>query len=175
MKLVCALLLVLPATAIQLSRRVALRTASAAAAGVVLLPPVALVWAAAEDPAIIVDDVTVGGGDGPPKPDDLVSIDYTVWLDGFEKTFIAKEKGPLVVPLGGDKIIPGIRDALLGMRVGGTRRVVIPPELGFGATGLPKSGDKAGSIVPPNASLYVEVRLRTIKLSKGVMGLNLIP
>ena len=128
-------------------------------------------WAA----GITVEDVSIGGGDAVPSADATVSIAYKAWLDGFEGTKkFSDVKGPLYVTLGSSQIIPGLDEALRGMRVGGLRRVVIPPDLAYGKTGYPKDGDKKGSIIPPDATLYFEVRLRSVKLTKGLgFGLNL--
>ena len=51
----------------------------------------------------------------------------------------------------------------------------LPAKLAYGSTGYPKSGEKAGSIIPPNADVYFQVRLRSVVLSKGLgFGLNVI-
>ena len=121
-------------------------------------------------------DVKVGQGDGPAKLDNTVTIDYIAWLNGFEgKEFLRFEK-PIKVKLGEKKVAPGLEECLLAdMNIGGTRRCKLPPSLAYGATGYPKSGDKAGSIIPPNADVYFQVRLRSVVLSKGLgFGLNVI-
>lgn len=123
---------------------------------------------------LVIEDLQVGQGDGPPRPDAQVTIDYKAWLDGFDGRLFSEVRGPLVVPLGKDAIIPGLEQTILGMRVGGTRRVAIPPNLAYGSTGYPTSGDKVGSVIPPNSTLYFQIRLRSIKLSTGAFGLNLI-
>lgn len=130
--------------------------------------------AAEEAPGLIIEDVQVGQGDMV-KPDSVVSIGYKAWLDGFDsaKKF-ADVPGPSIVPLGQDKIAKGLETALVSMRVGGKRRVTIPADLGYGDTGFPREGDKKGAIIPPGATLYFEVRVRSIKLSQGLgFGLNL--
>lgn len=114
------------------------------------------------------EDVKVGGGDKIAVKGDTVTIDYVAWLGGFGQKEFSRFEKPIKVTLGEGKIVAGLEAALSdGMRAGGTRRVVIPPDFAYGATGLPRSGEKRGTIIPPNATLYFEVRLRTIVLSKG--------
>lgn len=121
---------------------------------------------------LIIEDLQIGQGDMV-KADSVVSIGYKAWLDGFDsaKKF-ADVPGPLVVPLGQDKIAKGLEVAIASMRVGGKRRVTIPADLGYGAAGFPPEADQ--KIIPPGATLYFEVRVRSIKLSQGLgFGLNL--
>merc|ERR1719263_992318 len=83
---------------------------------------------------------------------------------------------PIKVKLGEKKVAPGLEECLLAdMNIGGTRRCKLPAKLAYGSTGYPKSGEKAGSIIPPNADVYFQVRLRSVVLSKGLgFGLNVI-
>lgn len=147
------------------------RRASTVAVASAVLPLKSL--AVADAPGLVIEEIKVGQGDGPPKPDAQVTIDYKAWLNDFDGKLFADEKGPLVIPLGQDAIIKGLEETLLGMRVGGTRRVVIPPQLAYGATGYPRTGENKGSVIPPDSTLYFQVRLRSIKLTKGAFGLNL--
>lgn len=55
------------------------------------------------------------------------------------------------------RVIPGFREGIVGMRVGGRRRITIPPELAYGAAGRPQAG------IPPNATLIFEVTLRGVQ------------
>ena len=121
-------------------------------------------------------DVKVGQGDGPAKLDQTVTIDYVAWLNGFEGKEFSRFEKPIKVKLGEKKVAPGLEECLLAdMNIGGTRRCKLPPSLAYGATGYPKSADKAGSIIPPNADVYFQVRLRSVVLSKGLgFGLNVI-
>jgi FKBP-type peptidyl-prolyl cis-trans isomerase len=121
-------------------------------------------------------DVKVGQGDGPAKIDQTVTIDYIAWLNDFEGKEFSRFEKPIKVKLGEKKVAPGLEECLLAdMNIGGTRRCKLPAKLAYGATGYPKSGDKAGSIIPPNADVYFQVRLRSVVLSKGLgFGLNVI-
>lgn len=65
-----------------------------------------------------------------------------------------KEHEPIVVKLGEGKLLKGVEEGLLGMRIGGTRRLIIPPHLAFGERGVP-------GIVPSNAMIFVEINVST--------------
>ena len=121
------------------------------------------------------EDVKLGEGYGPAKLGGAVTIDYIAWLDGFEGREFSRFDKPIKVELGAGKVVAGLEECLSDgtMNAGGTRRVKIPPSLAYGETGFPRSGDRKGSIIPANASLFFQVRLRTIVLSKGVSGLTL--
>jgi len=86
-----------------------------------------------------------------------VKVHYTGWLyqDGKAgaKFDSSKDRGqPFVFGLGGGQVIKGWDEGVQGMKVGGTRRLVIPADLGYGPRG-------AGGLIPPNATLLFEVEL----------------
>jgi FKBP-type peptidyl-prolyl cis-trans isomerase FkpA len=86
-----------------------------------------------------------------------VSVHYTGWLynEGVKgaKFDSSKDRGdPFDFSLGGGMVIKGWDEGVQGMKVGGTRLLVIPPQLGYGARG-------AGGVIPPNATLMFEVDL----------------
>ena len=97
-------------------------------------------------------------GDGAvPIPGDTVRVHYTGWLEGFEseKKFDSSydRHTPLVFKVGVKQVISGWDEALLTeMKVGGKRKVIIPPNLGYGTRG-------AGGVIPPNATLYFTMEL----------------
>ena len=103
-----------------------------------------------------IDDTVVGTG-AEAKSGDMVSVHYTGWLytDGVAgaKFDSSKDRGePFKFSLGGGQVIRGWDEGVAGMKIGGTRRLVIPPALGYGARG-------AGGVIPPNATLLFEVDL----------------
>ena len=102
------------------------------------------------------DDTTPGTGEQA-KAGAHVKVHYTGWLwqDGVagRKFDSSKDRGqPFRFQLGGGEVIRGWDDGVQGMKVGGTRVLIIPPELGYGARG-------AGGVIPPNATLVFEVAL----------------
>lgn len=83
----------------------------------------------------------------------IVEVHYTGWLeDGTKFDFSADCGQPFTFRLGAGDAMKGWDEGLLGMRVGGKRKLVIPPVLGFGKEG-------AGSVVPPNSVLRYEFEL----------------
>jgi ketosteroid isomerase-like protein len=82
-----------------------------------------------------------------------LTVHYTGWLSNGQKFDSSLDRGqPFEFVLGQGRVIKGWEEGLLGMKVGGKRRLTIPPALGYGARG-------AGSAVPPNATLIFEVEL----------------
>ena len=102
------------------------------------------------------DDITPGTGEQA-KDGAHVKVHYTGWLwqDGVagRKFDSSKDRGqPFDFPLGAGHVIRGWDEGVAGMKVGGTRQLLIPPEMGYGARG-------AGGVIPPNATLLFEVEL----------------
>ena len=101
-------------------------------------------------------------GTGPEaKAGQQVSVHYTGWLyEGGKKGKkfdSSKDRGqPFGFPLGGGQVIKGWDEGVAGMKVGGKRNLVIPPELGYGARG-------AGGVIPPNATLTFDVELLGVR------------
>jgi FKBP-type peptidyl-prolyl cis-trans isomerase len=102
------------------------------------------------------DDTTAGTG-AVAKAGARVSVHYTGWLykDGakgskFDSSVDRRE--PFSFALGAGEVIKGWDEGVAGMKVGGKRTLVIPPQLGYGARG-------AGGVIPPNATLLFEVEL----------------
>jgi FKBP-type peptidyl-prolyl cis-trans isomerase FkpA len=102
------------------------------------------------------EDLVVGSGDTA-APGQQVRVHYTGWLyendQAGRKFDSSKDRGePFDFSLGAGHVIRGWDEGVVGMKVGGTRRLVIPAELGYGARG-------AGGVIPPNATLLFEVEL----------------
>ncbi|HBX68405.1 MAG TPA: peptidylprolyl isomerase [Chloroflexi bacterium] len=101
------------------------------------------------------EDTLVGAGQEA-KAGDTVSVHYTGWLTNGTKFDSSKDRNQaFVFPLGGGRVIKGWDEGVAGMKIGGTRKLTIPPELGYGARG-------AGGVIPPNATLVFEVELLDI-------------
>jgi FKBP-type peptidyl-prolyl cis-trans isomerase len=104
---------------------------------------------------LVIDDQAVGEGEAA-KNGDRVTVHYTGWLLDGKKFDSSKDHGkPLDFTLGGGEVIPGWDQGVAGMKVGGKRKLTIPPKLGYGARG-------AGGVIPPNATLVFEVELLKI-------------
>jgi FKBP-type peptidyl-prolyl cis-trans isomerase FkpA len=99
-----------------------------------------------------IEDLVVGQGDTAAKGQ-RVSVHYTGWLTDGRKFDSSKDRNqPFQFALGRGEVIRGWDQGVEGMKVGGTRKLTIPPEMGYGARG-------AGGVIPPNATLVFEVDL----------------
>jgi peptidylprolyl isomerase len=97
-------------------------------------------------------DLVKGTGSSP-TPGKKVTVHYTGWLQDGTKFDSSVDHGqPFTFVIGEGQVIPGWDEGVMSMKVGGKRKLVIPPDLGYGATG-------AGGVIPPNATLTFEVEL----------------
>jgi peptidylprolyl isomerase len=107
-----------------------------------------------EPPAeLLIEDLTVGNGDEA-KQGQQVTVHYVGVAHSSGKEFDASyNRGePFDFPLGGGQVIQGWDQGVAGMRVGGRRKLTIPPALGYGARG-------AGGVIKPNETLIFVVDL----------------
>ena len=97
-------------------------------------------------------------GSGPmPKAGQKVTVHYTGWLKDGTKFDSSVDRGqPFSFILGQGKVIQGWDEGVATMRVGGQRRLIIPPNLAYGARGAPPA-------IPPNAELTFDVELLQIQ------------
>ncbi|HEX7284463.1 MAG TPA: FKBP-type peptidyl-prolyl cis-trans isomerase [Vicinamibacterales bacterium] len=109
------------------------------------------------------EDVKVGEGNEA-RSGRVVRVHYTGWLfdpaaanKRGQKFDSSKDSNqPFEFTLGAREVIPGWDEGVAGMKVGGTRILTIPPDMGYGARG-------AGGVIPPNATLVFEVELLEVK------------
>jgi peptidylprolyl isomerase len=96
-------------------------------------------------------DVKVGTGASPVKGK-MVTVHYTGTLTNGKKFDSSVGGQPFQFVIGVGQVIPGWDEGVMSMKVGGKRKLVIPPQLGYGAQG-------AGGVIPPNATLNFDVEL----------------
>ncbi len=104
---------------------------------------------------LVYEELTVGSG-AEAASGQHVTVHYTGWLTNGTKFDSSKDRDdPFSFMLGAGHVIRGWDEGVAGMKVGGSRKLTIPPELGYGARG-------AGGAIPPNATLVFEVELLAI-------------
>jgi FKBP-type peptidyl-prolyl cis-trans isomerase len=104
---------------------------------------------------LIIEDIAVGEG-AEAQAGQRVSVHYTGWLTDGTKFDSSKDRNePFDFPLGRGHVIQGWDQGVVGMKVGGSRKLTIPPEMGYGARG-------AGGVIPPNATLVFDVELLAV-------------
>lgn len=102
--------------------------------------------------SLICDDTQVGTGDEA-VAGKQVTVHYTGWLETGEKFDSSRDRmQPFGFLLGDGQVIKGWDEGVVGMKVGGVRRLTIPAAMGYGARG-------AGGVIPPHATLVFEVEL----------------
>jgi len=108
------------------------------------------------DSGLKIDDLVTGDG-AEAKAGQMVTVHYTGWLTNGSKFDSSKDRNdPFRFKLGAGQVIRGWDEGVAGMKIGGKRKLTIPPQLGYGARG-------AGGVIPPNATLLFEVELLDVK------------
>jgi len=105
------------------------------------------------------EDLKEGTGSAA-KKGDVVQVNYTGWLTNGKQFDSSVGRGPFTFPLGAGRVIKGWDEGVVGMKVGGKRKLTIPPDLAYGKRG-------AGGVIPPDATLIFEVDLLQIKQGSG--------
>ena len=101
-------------------------------------------------------DREIGTGESP-KPGESVMVHYTgTLIDGTKFDSSIDRRQPFTFKIGVGQVIKGWDEGVMTMKIGGKRKLIIPPDLGYGARG-------AGGVIPPNATLVFEVELLGIK------------
>ena len=108
------------------------------------------------DSGLCYEDIKTGNGEQATGAGQTVIVHYTGWLEDETKFDSSRDRNePFSFPLDCGFVIPGWDEGVKGMQVGGIRRLVIPPDLGYGTRG-------AGGVIPPNATLVFEIELLEI-------------
>ena len=103
---------------------------------------------------LIIADIVNGEGDEA-SAGKTVTVNYTGTLEDGTQFDTSIGRAPFSFPLGAGRVIKGWDEGVAGMKVGGKRKLTIPPELGYGSRG-------AGNVIPANATLIFEVELLNV-------------
>ncbi len=105
---------------------------------------------------LIIEDLKVGEGSEVVKYN-IVTVNYTGWLTDGTKfdSSLNPGRSPFRFTVGGGQVIKGWDEGLLGMKVGGKRKLTIPPSMGYGNQDM--------GVIPPNSTLVFEIDLLIIE------------
>ncbi len=108
------------------------------------------------DSGLVYEDIEVGDGTLCTGRGQTAIVHYTGWLEDGTQFDSSKDRNkPFSFPVACSYVIPGWDEGVVGMRVGGVRRLVVPPQLAYGDKG-------AGGAIPANATLSFEIELLEI-------------
>jgi FKBP-type peptidyl-prolyl cis-trans isomerase len=103
-----------------------------------------------------IEDTKVGTG-AEAKAGDTVTVNYTGYLTDGTKFDSSLDSGqPFQFTIGAGEVIQGWEEGVTGMKVGGTRKLTIPPDMGYGEQG-------AGGVIPPGATLVFTIELLEVQ------------
>src|SRR2546423_367581 len=110
---------------------------------------------------LTIEDTVIGEGAVAAAGRDVI-VHYAGWLaDGTQFDSSKEKQDPFQFTLGKKEVMAGWEEGLRGMKVGGTRKLTIPPQLAYGEDG-------AGDSIPPNATLTLEVELLAVSCRTGL-------
>ena len=104
--------------------------------------------------AITIEEITVGTG-ATAAVGDVVSVNYILNVSGTKMDSSYDRGTPFPFQIGAGAVIPGFERGVVGMKVGGKRRVTVPPSLGYGS--------QANGPIPPNSTLVFDIELMAIQ------------
>ncbi len=116
---------------------------------------------------LVLQDLVVPEIGAPIRNGDLVTIDYVMDLeDGTRVDSTLKNGRPIRFEVAGGQVPAGLDMGILGMKLFGSRRMILPPELGYGEVGRPPR-------IPPDATLTLEVEVMKLEAANaGIDGLD---
>jgi FKBP-type peptidyl-prolyl cis-trans isomerase len=104
-------------------------------------------------------DIALGAGSAA-QVGDRVSVNYTLWLSDGTGIDTSRGRGPLTLTLGQHQVIAGFEQGIVGMEIGGKRRLIIPPTLGYGSVAVTDASGRV--VIPANSTLVFDVELVSI-------------